>query len=76
MEKTAHFFTVISQLWNLYLFNLVPQRNLLFRLFYQLLIIAPFTVIFAFFNLLVPKRDSLYFNNVVLVEKPVGAEVI
>jgi SAM-dependent methyltransferase len=69
MEKTAHFFTVIAQLWNLYLYNLVPQRNILFRLFYQVFIIAPFTMIFAFFNLVAPKRYSLYFNNVVMVEK-------
>jgi len=67
-KKDAHFAVVIAQLWNLYLFNLGPTQKYL-RLLYGMLVIAPFTLFWSVLLLVLPKIDTLYFNNVTLVRK-------
>ncbi|MFN3530590.1 MAG: class I SAM-dependent methyltransferase [Bacteroidia bacterium] len=67
-RKDSHFVQVICQLWNLYLFNLGPSNKYL-RLLYSLLVIAPSSLFGLFFSTLLPKKHSLYFNNVILVKK-------
>lgn len=67
-KKDAHFAVVIAQLWNLYLFNLGPHHKYL-RLLYGMLVIAPFTILWSILLLILPKIDTLYFNNVTLVRK-------
>jgi SAM-dependent methyltransferase len=68
-HKDSHFFLVIIQLWNLFLFNLGPQKNKYLRLIYGAIIIAPFTLIGYALSWIAPKINSLYFNNIVLVRK-------
>ncbi len=67
-KKDAHFAVVVAQLWNLYLFNLGPKHKYL-RLVYGMLFIAPFTLVWSVLLLVLPKIDTLYFNNVTLVRK-------
>lgn len=67
-KKDAHFAVVIAQLWNLYLFNLGPTHKYL-RLLYGMVVIAPFTLFWSVLLLVLPKIDTLYFNNVTLVRK-------
>lgn len=67
--KDTHFFLVWAQLWNLYLFNLGPQKNKYLRLLYGAIVITPFSLLSWILSAFMPKVNSLYFNNVVLVQK-------
>lgn len=67
-RKDAHFVEVICQLWNLYLFNLGPTNKYM-RLIYNILLISPATLFGICFSAVLPKKQSLYFNNVILVKK-------
>lgn len=68
-RKDSHFFLVLIQLWNLYLFNFCPP-NKFARLLYTSLVISPFTLLGCVLAPLLPRQRSLYFNNVVWVRKP------
>ena len=68
-RKDSHFFLVLIQLWNLYLFNFCPP-NKFARLLYTALVISPFTLLGCVLAPFLPRQRSLYFNNVVWVRKP------
>jgi len=68
-RKDSHFFLVLIQLWNLYLFNFCPP-NKFARLLYTALVISPFTLLGYVLAPFLPRQRSLYFNNVVWVRKP------
>jgi SAM-dependent methyltransferase len=68
-RKDSHFFLVLIQLWNLYLFNFCPP-NKFARLLYTALVISPFTLLGCVLGPFLPRQRSLYFNNVVWVRKP------
>lgn len=68
-RKDSHFFLVLLQLWNLYLFNFCPP-NKYARLVFTALFISPFTLVGWVLSAFLPRQRSLYFNNVVWVRKP------
>jgi SAM-dependent methyltransferase len=68
LEKSGNFARVNIQLWALYFFELfrkMGRTGYILSLFF----IAPVNIIGAILLLLLPRNDSLYFNNIVLVEK-------
>jgi SAM-dependent methyltransferase len=68
LTKSGSFARVNIQLWSLYFFELFSKWG---RAGYAISLIftAPINLIGAVLLLLLPKNDSLYFNNVVLAEK-------
>ena len=68
-EKDSHFFEVLVQLWCLYIYNLFDTKNKYGNILITFLFISPFTLLGVLLKLLFPRIKSLYFNNVVLVEK-------
>lgn len=70
-RKDTHFIQVLGQLTCLYLFNVGPKNKFL-KIVYNILIISPFTILSLLLTFILPKKDSLYFNNVVRVRKPIA----
>lgn len=68
IEKSGHYMEVIFQMWINYLYNLLPGnpkvKNLL-----TIFIVSPFTLLGIFWAWILPKKDLLYSNNVVLARK-------
>ena len=69
IEKTGNFFEVLVQLFIHYLRHLLYSPNKYINLLINLIFIAPFTIIGLILSIIVPKKKSLYFNNVVLARK-------
>ena len=69
IEKTGNFFEVLVQLFIHYLRHLLYSPNKYVNLLINLIFIAPFTIIGLILSIIVPKKKSLYFNNVVLARK-------
>jgi len=69
-EKDTNFFIVLAQLWNLYLFNIGPKRSAFLRIMFNVLCIAPFTLISITLNFIMPQKSTLFFNNIIVAEKP------
>jgi SAM-dependent methyltransferase len=68
--KTGHFVQVIFQLAALYVHELArPVRPVALRYLLSMLLIAPINVAGALASLLLPVERSLYFSNVLLLEK-------
>jgi SAM-dependent methyltransferase len=67
-RKTGSFARVNFQLWALYFFELFSKYK---RLGYivSLLFIAPINIIGSVLLIILPRNQSMYFNNVVLAEK-------
>lgn len=68
LQKSGTFARVNFQLWALYFFELFRKWG---RVGYalSLILIAPINILGAILLVLLPKNDSLYFNNIVLAEK-------
>lgn len=69
-QKTAHFAAVIAQLTMLYLHNVLFTKNKYLNLLINLVFISPVTITGSFLAWLLPRNRKLYFNNVVLAQKP------
>ena len=69
LTKTGHFASVIAQMISLYIYELIKTKNRYLNLVFSFLIISPFTITGLLLSFLMPWNKSLYFNNVVLVEK-------
>ena len=72
-HKTGHFFEVLMQYLIFYIFCFIPKKpGVIYYLLHQLLIL-PLLLITIFISFILPKRmkrKDLYFNNILLVEKP------
>jgi SAM-dependent methyltransferase len=69
IEKSGHFFEVLMQLFIHYLRHILFIRNKYINLLINMVLISPFTIIGFMLTLLAPRRNSLYFNNIVLAKK-------
>lgn len=70
-KKTGHFTEVIFQFFIHYLRNIFYTQNKYINIFINVVLISPFTIVGLIFSLLLPRKQSLYFNNVVLAKKSV-----
>jgi SAM-dependent methyltransferase len=68
-KKTGHFIEVLSQLIILYLYRLLYTQNKYLNLFINALFIAPFTILGIFFSGILPRKRSIYLNNIVIAQK-------
>jgi SAM-dependent methyltransferase len=71
-EKTGHFFEVILQQLQFYIFCFLPKRPAFIYYILHQVFILPFTVLGIILNLLLPKfmkRKDLFHNNVLLADK-------
>ena len=68
-EKSGHFAAVIAQLLPMYIHSLTTTNNKYFDLIRNFLLISPFMILGVIFGFILPRNYSLYFNNIVLVEK-------
>lgn len=68
-QKTGHFTEVISQLIILYLRFILYTKNKYLNIVIHLLFISPFTFIGIILSSILPRKRSLYFNNIVIAKK-------
>lgn len=68
-RKSGHFAKVNFQLLALYWYSLFTTKNKLFNYICSMLFIVPVNIVGVILLLVLPKNDSLYFNNVLLVKK-------
>jgi SAM-dependent methyltransferase len=68
-RKSGHFARVNFQLIALYWYSLFTTKSKLFNYICSMLLIVPVNVIGSLLLLVLPKNNSLYFNNVLLVKK-------
>ncbi len=68
LKKSGHFARVVFQLWALYFYELFKKWRLAGYLL-SLIFIIPINVLGSILLLILPKDESLYFNNIVVVEK-------
>jgi SAM-dependent methyltransferase len=68
-KKSGHFAAVIAQLVPMYVHALTTTNNKYIDLLRNFLLISPFMILGVIFSFILPRNYSLYFNNVVLVEK-------
>lgn len=67
--KSGSFFEVVVQLFILYLHHLLFTKNKYVNIFINFIFISPLTILGLFFSFILPKKKSLYFNNVVFCSK-------
>lgn len=68
-RKSGDFAGVNFQLWNLYWYSLINTGSAKLNYVLRMLFISPVNVIGSFLLLILPKNESMYFNNVVLARK-------
>lgn len=68
-KKSGHFAAVIAQLVATYIHSLTTTKNKYFDLIRNFLLISPIMILGVIFSFILPRNYSLYFNNVILVEK-------
>lgn len=69
IEKTTHFTETLFQLWNLYLFYKFSTKNKYLNILLNIIFISPFTVIGIILSGILPKANTLYHDNVIVVKK-------
>ena len=69
-KKSGNFAQVVFQLWALYFFELFKRLN---RTGYiiSLIFIVPINITGAILSWMLPKNNSLYFNNIILAKKTI-----
>ena len=68
IEKSGHFSRVFFQLGALYFYEILKKFGLPGKCFAQLLI-TPLNLVGSLISSLLPKNQSLYFNNIIVAEK-------
>jgi len=69
LKKSGHFAKVVFQLLALYPYTIINTKNKFLNYIIQMLFIIPVNVVGSISLLLLPKNESLYFNNILLVRK-------
>ena len=68
-EKTGHFLEVVIQLWMTYIRRLLFTKNKYLNLVINFIFISPACIAGLVLSWLFPKKNDLYFNTVLLVQK-------
>lgn len=69
LEKSTKYLETIFQLWNLYLYYKLYTKNKYLNILINILFISPFTIIGILISSLLPNHNSLYNDNIILVER-------
>ncbi len=67
--KTSNFLAVVFQMYALYIYKLFNTKNKYINILINLVFISPITILGVFFSNLLPKKKTLYFNNVIFAKK-------
>ncbi|HTE29359.1 MAG TPA: class I SAM-dependent methyltransferase [Chryseolinea sp.] len=68
-NKSGNFARVNFQLLALYFYSLVNTKNKIVDYLLRMALIAPVNIIGSILLVIMPKNDSMYFNNIVLAKK-------
>lgn len=69
MEKNGNYVESLVQLFNMYVYSLFSGTNKYWNTLGTILFISPFALLGSIFAFLLPRRNILYHNLVILVEK-------
>ncbi|RLD81087.1 MAG: hypothetical protein DRJ10_06620 [Bacteroidetes bacterium] len=67
--KAGHMSVVIAQLRSLYVYEFLASKNKYFNILISLVFIFPLNLAGFIFSSIMPKNYSLFFNNIILVQK-------
>jgi len=68
-NKSGNFARVNFQMLALYFYSIVNTKNKILDYLLRMVLIAPVNIIGSILLVIMPKNDSMYFNNIVLAEK-------
>ncbi len=69
VEKSGHFFECIIQLFTMYIYTLFHTKNQALNTLFTMIFISPFNIAGLVLAAIFPKKQDLFHNLVVLVEK-------
>lgn len=69
LEKSTKFLETVFQLWNLYLYYKLYTKNKYLNTLINIIFIAPFTIAGIIISGILPNKESLYHNNIILAKK-------
>lgn len=69
VEKSTHFMETLFQLWNLYLYYKFNTKNKYFNILLNIVFISPFTIAGLMISSILPRTNTLYHDNIILVKK-------
>jgi SAM-dependent methyltransferase len=69
INKSGNYFLAVWQLIINYFFELLSTRSAIVNTILVILLISPFNVIGIALNFIFPTKDTLYFNNIILIQK-------
>jgi SAM-dependent methyltransferase len=69
LHKSGNFARVNFQLWALYWYSIIETKNTVVKYLLRMLLIVPVNIIGTLLCPLLPKNNSLYFNNIVVAKK-------
>ena len=69
IEKSTNFVETICQLWMLYLYQTLKTKSVALNSIFNMVIIFPFAVLGVIASSILPRRNDLYHNSVILAIK-------
>ena len=69
ISKSTNFVETICQLWTLYIYHIFKTRYMVLNIFFNIIFISPFTLLGVIISKVLPGRDDLYHNCIVLAIK-------
>lgn len=69
MEKTTNYIETIIQMWNIFIFGFLSNKNAIIRNLLILMFISPFNILGIIFGAILPNQGSFYHNNLVVAKK-------
>lgn len=69
IDKSTNFIETLFQLWMVYIHESVRTKNRTVNSVLNLIFISPFTIIGLFFSKVLPRRNDLYHNSILLAKK-------
>jgi len=70
VKRSSNYIITIFQLWNAYIYLHVFPKNIYIKLLFNLIFIFPINLLAFVFNILLPKDNSLYLDNIIIAKKP------
>lgn len=69
LEKSTKFLETIFQLWNLYLYYKLYTKNKYLNILINIIFIAPFTIAGIIVSGILPNKENLYHNNIIIAKR-------
>ena len=69
LKKSTKYLETVFQLWNLYIYYTLHTNNKYLNIIIDILLISPFTIIGIILSAVLPNKNTLYHNNIILAKK-------